>query len=151
LRGRPATPPSTLEPRTYQAVWKRGAPVIRGLFFVSGGRSLDADCPENVIGEDREGHLGCGSFEVPGQESCARHHPLDGTKRILSGAAPSRHQFGSASGIHASERTLVQVAFEETALGRSALRFESAAGAIGRHIRAPMALSFRCRSLAMTR
>src|SRR6185437_16358282 len=53
---------------------------------------------------------------------------------MLGGATPSRHKFGSGSGIHAGEHLLIQMAFEETALRRSALRLESAAGAIGRHV-----------------
>ena len=52
----------------------------RGLFFVSGDCRLEVDGAEDIVSEDREGHLGFGSCEVPGQESSAGHHPLDGAE-----------------------------------------------------------------------
>ena len=84
-----------------------GAPVIRSLFFVSGGCGLDVDGAKHVVSEDGKGHLGSGSLEVPGQETSARHHSLDGAERMLGSASSSRHEFGIGSRIHPSERILV--------------------------------------------
>src|SRR5512139_1535057 len=83
------------------------APVIRGLFFVSGGCGLNVGGAEHVVSEDGKGHLSFGSLEVSGQEPSACHHSLDAAERMLGSASSSRHDFGNGSCIHPSECILV--------------------------------------------
>ena len=84
------------KPRQRQAVWKREAPAIRGLFFVgsdeTGPKTRCAnliDCSQDVVGEYAEGGFGCHSF--------------DSSKWVLGSASPPPHEarIGLDARIHA--------------------------------------------------
>lgn len=91
------------------------APALPGPSVLLGGYGFDVDGAEDVVGEDRKGHLGSGRPEVSGEESSASHHSLDGAERMLGGAAPSSHHLRRGARVHAVERILVQMSGDVTA------------------------------------
>jgi hypothetical protein len=69
-------------PGLTQAVWKKEAPAIRGLFFVGSGETgpktrcaNQIDCSQDVVAEYAEGGFGFDSIETSGEE--ARGSPRD--------------------------------------------------------------------------
>jgi hypothetical protein len=67
-----------------QAVWKREAPAIRGLFFVGSGETgpktrcaNQIDCSQDVVGEYPEGGFGFDLIETSGEEAPACCHSRD--------------------------------------------------------------------------
>jgi hypothetical protein len=82
-----------------QAVWKREAPAIRGLFFVGSGETgpktrcaNQIDCSQDVVGEYAEGGFGFDLIETSGEEAPACCHSFDSSKWVLGGASPPPHE-----------------------------------------------------------
>jgi hypothetical protein len=97
-------------PGLTQAVWKREAPAIRGLFFVGSGETgpktrcaNQIDCSQDVVGEYAEGGFGFDSIETSGEEAPACCHSFDSSKWVLGSASPPPHEarIGLDARIHA--------------------------------------------------
>src|SRR5207302_6985968 len=107
------------KPRACQAVWKREAPAIRGLFFLWGSgetgpetRGADQiDCSQDVVGEYAEGGFGFDLVETSGEEAPACCHSFDSSKWVLGSASPLPHEarIGLDARIHALYRVLIKV------------------------------------------
>jgi hypothetical protein len=94
---------------TSQAVWKREAPAIRGLFFVGSGETgpktrcaNQIDCSQDVVGEYAEGGFGFDLIETSGEEAPACCHSFDSSKWVLGRASPPHEaRIGLDARIHA--------------------------------------------------